>query len=330
MNVLLSLIVVVLLGGIAFLGGGAGGARVFFGVVIPYSALSIFLLGICYRVILWSLSAVPFSIPTTSGQQKTLPWIKNSRFDSPYGTFGVIVRMAMEVLFFRSLLKNSKAELRKGPRMVYGESKLLWMAALAFHWSFLVILLRHFRFFMEPAPFFAEILDKLDGFLQIGAPVLYMTDIAIAAALLYLLYRRLFDSKIRYISLLQDFFPLFLLLGIVGSGICMRYFSRVDVEKVKELALGLFTFSPSVPDGLGGLFYLHLFLLSVLLMYFPFSKLMHMGGVFLSPTRNMANNSRAKRHVNPWDYPVNVHTYEEWEEEFHDVIKAAGLPLDKE
>jgi len=122
MNVLLSLIVVVLLGGIAFLGGGAGGARVFFGVVIPYSALSIFLLGICYRVILWSLSAVPFSIPTTSGQQKTLPWIKNSRFDSPYGTFGVIVRMAMEVLLFRSLLKNSKAELRRDPVWFTGKA----------------------------------------------------------------------------------------------------------------------------------------------------------------------------------------------------------------
>jgi hypothetical protein len=70
--------------------------------------------------------------------------------------------------------------------------------------------------------------------------------------------------------------------------------------------------------------------LSVLLAYFPFSKLMHMGGVFLSPTRNMANNNRSKRHVNPWSYPVKVHTYEEWEEEFHDKMKAAGLPLEKE
>jgi hypothetical protein len=36
-----------------------------------------------------------------------------------------------------------------------------------------------------------------------------------------------------------------------------------------------------------------------------------------------------KRHVNPWDYPVKVHTYQEWEEEFRDKIKAAGLPLEK-
>jgi len=48
-------------------------------------------------------------------------------------------------------------------------------------------------------------------------------------------------------------------------------------------------------------------------------------------TENPASdNSRAVRHVNPWDYPVKVHTYEEYEDEFRDVMRAAGLPLDKE
>ena len=55
-----------------------------------------------------------------------------------------------------------------------------------------------------------------------------------------------------------------------------------------------------------------------------------MPGIFLSPTRNLANNSRMKRHINPWDHPVRVHTYEEYEEEFRDKMKAAELPLDKE
>jgi len=55
-----------------------------------------------------------------------------------------------------------------------------------------------------------------------------------------------------------------------------------------------------------------------------------MAGIFLSPTRNLANNSRARRHVNPWNHPVAVHTYEEWETEFREKVKAAGLPLEKE
>jgi hypothetical protein len=36
------------------------------------------------------------------------------------------------------------------------------------------------------------------------------------------------------------------------------------------------------------------------------------------------------RHINPWDYPVKMHTYEEWEDEFREKIKAAGLPLERE
>jgi nitrate reductase gamma subunit len=53
-----------------------------------------------------------------------------------------------------------------------------------------------------------------------------------------------------------------------------------------------------------------------------------MGGVFLSPTRNLANNNRRVRHINPWNYPVKTHSYAEWEEEFRDKIKGAGIPLD--
>lgn len=94
--------------------------------------------------------------------------------------------------------------------------------------------------------------------------------------------------------------------------------------------MGLMTFSPVIPDNVSVVFYLHFFFVSVLLMYFPFSKLMHMPGVFLSPTRNLANTNRIKRHVNPWDYPVKVHTYEEWEEEFKEKLKKSGYTLERE
>jgi nitrate reductase gamma subunit len=98
---------------------------------------------------------------------------------------------------------------------------------------------------------------------------------------------------------------------------------------VKELTMGLATFHPVVPEGIGSLFYIHLFLVSVLFAYFPFSKLVHMAGVFLSPTRNLPNNSRMVRHINPWNYPVKVHTYEEYEDEFREKMIEAGLPVEK-
>lgn len=330
MNVLYSLVAVSLLTGVGFLGGRVADLRPLFGMLIPYTAFATFLLGVSYRILVWARSPVPFRIPTTCGQQKSLPWIKAGWLESPSSTLGVVARMALEVGLFRSLFRNTRTELHEGPRLVYGEYKFLWLAALAFHWSFLFIFLRHLRFFLEPVPTFVNVLSTVDGFFQIGVPGLYMTDLVIAGALGYLLLRRLTDPQVRYISLFADYFALFLLLGLVLSGILMRYFVRIDTLAVKQFALGLVTFSPVIPKEVGPLFFAHLFLLSVLAAYFPFSKLMHMGGVFLSPTRNLANTSRMKRHINPWNAPVTIHTYEEWEDEFRDKIRAAGLPLEKE
>jgi nitrate reductase gamma subunit len=330
MTAVYSLVAVLALVMLGLGAGGAAGARVLFGVVVPYAAIAIFLGGIAYRVIRWARVPVPFRIPATCGQQKSLPWIKAGRLESPSTTLGVIGRMMLEVLLFRSLFRNTKSELRKGPRLVYGEDKLLWLGAMAFHWSFLIILLRHLRFFLEPIPGFVLALQAVDGFFQVGTPELYATDIIILAALSYLLARRFMNPRVRYISLFTDYFALFLLIGLAASGVLMRYFVRVDLLAAKQMAMGLVTFRPVVPAGAAPIFFVHLTLLSALLAYFPFSKLMHMGGVFLSPTRNLANDNRAHRHVNPWSYPVKVHTYEEWEDEFRSKIKAAGLPLEKE
>jgi nitrate reductase gamma subunit len=328
MKVLYALGAVVGLVVLGLAGGSVGALRLLLGVVVPYLALVLFLGGLTYRVLRWAWTPVPFRIPTTCGEQRSLPWIKPARLENPSTTLGVIGRMALEILLFRSLFRNTRTELREGPKLVYGEQKWLWLAALAFHWSFLIILLRHLRFFMEPVPSWVLKLQAVDAFFQVGTPVLLLTDVIIFGALGYLLYRRFADAQVGYTSLAADYFALFLLLGLAVSGILMRYFTRIDVERVKELALGLATFTPVIPREVGSVFFVHLLLLSALIAYFPFSKLAHMPGIFLSPTRNLANNNRMQRHINPWDYPVNVHTYKDWEEEFREKIVAAGLPLE--
>jgi len=330
MNLFISLFVVVVLVLLVMVGAGVADLQFVFGVIVPYAAIAIFLLGFVYRVLKWARSPVPFRIPTTCGQQKSLPWIKSNNLENPHTTWGVLGRMALEVLFFRSLFRNTKVELRNGPRLIYGANKFLWAGGLAFHWSFLVIFIRHFKFFAEPVPSWVLAAQNLDGFFQVGLPIIYITDVVIVAALTYLFFRRVVSPQMRYISLANDYFPLLLLLGVVLSGVLMRYFFKTDIAGVKELGMGLLSFNPVVPEGVGVMFYIHLFLVSVLFAYFPFSKLMHMAGVFLSPTRNLVNNNRMRRHINPWDYPVKVHTYEEWEDEFRDVMKAADMPLEKE
>jgi hypothetical protein len=55
-----------------------------------------------------------------------------------------------------------------------------------------------------------------------------------------------------------------------------------------------------------------------------------MASLPLSPTRNLRGATRMVHHENPWNYPVHVHTYAEYEHEFRDKMKAAGIPLDRE
>jgi nitrate reductase gamma subunit len=330
MGIKFSLLVVAALIAVVFLGVKLVGLYYIFGVLVPYVAIVTFLGGFVYRIIDWARSPVPFAIPTTAGQQYSFPWIKQNKFDNPSTTAGVIGRMALEVLLFRSLFRNSKVELRDGPKLTYQWEKWLWLAGLLFHWSFLIILVRHLRFFLEPVPGFVHLTETLDGILQVGLPGIYLTDGIFLAAVTYLFIRRVIIPQIKYISLPADYFPLFLLLALGATGVLMRYFTKVDLLKVKELAMGLVTLHPTVPEGIGVLFFIHFFLVCTLFAYFPFSKLMHLGGVFLSPTRNMPNNTRMIRHINPWNYPVKVHTYEEYEDHFREKMIEAGLPVEKE
>lgn len=349
LGILFSIVLVNILALIPWVGVWVFDLRYVFGVIIPYAAITIFVLGVIYRVIRWSLSPNPYRIPTTAGQQKSLPWIKQNKLDNPSSTLGVLGRMFFEVFLFRSLFRNISLEFRKGPRITYEWEKWLWIAALAFHYSFLVVILRHLRFFTEPIPGFVRLIESIDAFFEMGiapiagfmVPEILISGFVLLAAVTYLFLRRIYVPQTRYISLPADYFPLFLILGIAGTGIMMRYMGAfmqfafktdwftVPVVDVKELGIGLITGNPVVPEEIGTIFFIHLFLVCVLLAYFPFSKLMHMAGIFLTPTRVLVNNNRAVRHVNPWDYPVKTHTYDEYEDEFREKMIEADLPVEK-
>ena len=327
MKVIYPLIAVLLLAAVGYLGAAAG-LDFLFGVIIPYLSVLLFFVGFTWRIFDWMKSPVPFRIPTTCGQAKSLKWIKRDELESPSGFWGVVGRMSLEVLFFRSLFRNNKAEIAPGPSLAYASSKWLWMAGLIFHWSLLVIVLRHYRFFLASIPGFVEFLESIDGFLQITLPTLYITDLLLVLAVTFLVLRRLASAQMRIISLSTDYFPLFLILAIALSGISMRYLDKVDIVAVKVLVQGLVSFQFDAPGEIGPIFYVHLFLVCVLASYFPFSKLMHMGGIFLSPTRNLANNSREKRHINPWNPEVKFRTYKEYEDEFREKMVKADLPTE--
>ena len=259
-----------------------------------------------------------------------LPWIKQDKIGNPSDTASVIRRMAGEIFLFRSLFRNVKAEIGPNGWIGYPVEKWLWLFAVLFHWSFLFVVIRHLRFFFVPSPAIVSGLERIDGFLLLDLQPLFLSGILLLLGVSALYLRRVLIPQVRYISHGIDFVPLFLIAGIALSGILLRYVWPTDVVAIKSMTMGWVTLNPVLPANISPLFFIHLTLVSVLLAWFPFSKLMHMGGVFLSPTRNQRANSREIRHVNPWNYPVHTHTYEEYEDEFRDRMKGAGLPVDKE
>jgi nitrate reductase gamma subunit len=178
--------------------------------------------------------------------------------------------------------------------------RFLWALGFSFHIFLGLVLFRHLRYFLYPVPGWVEALQT---------PGLY-AGYLIPIPLALLLARRLVDEKTLYVSILADYFSLFLLLAIALSGTMLGVFFRTYLVEVKAYILGLIHFQPAIPQT-HWLFGLHLFLVILLLIYFPFSKLMHSGGLFWSPTRNQRANFET-RFVNPWDFPVAYNPQNLW------------------
>ena len=330
MQILIALAIVVAISVIGYVGGMMPALQFLFGIVLPLLAIVIFLAGFVWKVWSWAKTPVPFSIATTVGQQKSLPWIKQDKIGNPSDTASVIRRMAAEIFLFRSLFRNVKAEIGPNGWLGYSVEKWLWLFAVLFHWSFLIVVIRHLRFFFVPTPALVMGLEHIDGFLLLDLQPLFLSGILLLIGVSALYLRRVLIPQVRYISHGIDYVPLFLIAGIALTGILLRYVWPTDVVAVKSMTMGWVSMNPVLPGNISPLFFVHLTLVSTLLAWFPFSKLMHMGGVFLSPTSNQRANSREIRHENPWNYPVHTHTYEEYEDEFRDRMKGAGLPVDKE
>ncbi|VAX19088.1 Sulfite reduction-associated complex DsrMKJOP protein DsrM (= HmeC) [hydrothermal vent metagenome] len=193
---------------------------------------------------------------------------------APVTRKGVVLRMAGEVLLFTSLFKGNK---------------WTWLGGYVFHATLALALARHLRYFLEPVPALV---------ILAGPPGVWAGVILIMAAG-YLFVRRIAVDRVRYISTGADYLALALIALIAWTGLMMKFVMRVDVLSVKAFMMGLVTFSP-VNMPADPVFIAHLTLVLILLVYLPFSKLMHMGGLFFSPTRYQVDDSREQRHVNPW------------------------------
>lgn len=193
---------------------------------------------------------------------------------APTTRWGVVLRLGREVVFFESLFKASK---------------WTWLFGWLFHAGLFVALLAHLRYITEPVWWWVALI----------APFSQYAGLAMLVGLTGLLARRFLVDRVRYISAPSDYLMLVFLMLIAGSGLTMRFFFHTDIVAVKQFALSFIGFEMASLPG-GAVLFLHLFLVAVLLIIFPFSKLLHAPGLFFSPSRNQVDNPRERRHIAPW------------------------------
>lgn len=109
--------------------------------------------------------------------------------------------------------------------------------------------------------------------------------IVVLLGLLYLLYRRMAINEVKAVSAPSDYAHLFLLIAIVSVGNFMRFVPEwgIHYEPVRDYVANLITLAPVTPDMEvmhKPMFVIHLLLVQILLMIFPFSKLLHVFGMF--------------------------------------------------
>jgi len=193
---------------------------------------------------------------------------------APTTSTGVAFRLFREVVFFESLFKATK---------------WTWIFGYAFHGALALVLLRHVRYFQDPVWTIIDLIQPFGLYAAFGMVI----------GLGGLWARRFLVDRVRYISTLSDHLMLVLLLAIGLTGMGMKFVAHTDIVSVKNFMQGLMTFNiqpmPSDP-----ILLVHLSLVALLMTIFPISKLLHIPGLFFSPSRNQVDNPREHRYVSAW------------------------------
>jgi nitrate reductase gamma subunit len=239
-----------------------------------WTLISLFVIGMAY----FAAAAFIFGLLLRLyGYLRTPMPLPAAATPAPESEAGATLRVVGDVLVFPNLFKADQ---------------WLWIGAWVFHVALAAILFRHLRYFIYPVP---EL-------------VLYMEPVALffgylfGIATLYLIWRRLALPRTLYLSNIPDYFALALLGGIAATGILISYWLHANLVDVKAFMIGLLTLRPVAPPK-HPLFLVHFTLVSILMIYFPFSKLLHAGGIFFSPTRTQPYQIQrdGQRYTNPWD-----------------------------
>ncbi|HTP28271.1 MAG TPA: respiratory nitrate reductase subunit gamma [Anaeromyxobacteraceae bacterium] len=219
-------------------------------MIVHHLAFAVFLVGTAARIARWLKAPVPFHL---------------TLFPTPPNTIGKVRAMATELFLARTLFR---------------EDRLLWLWSGLLHVSLALVLAGHVLGITFLRGQFTLVGLSLQASHALSSTLGEAAGAAMAIALAGLFFRRVALPKIRRLSGPASFFDLFLLLAIALSGLSMsvpRF--AVRLPEVRTYMGALLTFR-SAPLPHSPAFVIHLFLVDLLLFYFPFSRLLHSAGFF--------------------------------------------------
>jgi nitrate reductase gamma subunit len=218
------------------------------GAVLPFIVLPAFAAGMSYRFWTW------FKTPQPA---------KMTLFPAGGSTFREVLA---ETLLFPSLFKGDR---------------VLWSFAWVFHATLVLVFLGHIRVFsgaidriLESAGMQPKGIDLMSSLAGGAAGILLL------ATGLLLLIRRITLPRVREITGIPDILAPLLVVVIIATGDLLRFAAPFDLEQTRVWAASLLSFSPVVPRN--GMFLLHLTLAQLLIVFIPFSKILHFGGIFFT------------------------------------------------
>ena len=233
-------------------------------VILFYVAMLVLFVGITKKILQYKRVPAPLKIAVTP---------------APKTKGGVVYRYFTEVVFFNSLFRSTK---------------WTWIFGWMFHLSLLLAFLRHLRYVISPDSIFWPLINNM-----VIQSFGHYAGFAMVVGLAGLLARRIFVDRVRYISSASDYLMLLLIMGIALTGLSIVYVAHTDIVQLKAFIMGLFYFDWQELPG-DAVLLAHLTMVLLLMFIFPISKLLHVPGLFMAPTRYQIDNPREERHLSPW------------------------------
>lgn len=223
----------------------------FTGEVLPYVAWAVLVFAMFRRLAGWFRVPVPFPLTLgPSGRHRGL---------------GRVMALGREAVLFDSLRR--------------GDGRLWWWAWLL-HISLVLVIVGHVAGIYYLARQFTLAGLSAEASSRLSALSGAICGTVFLMALVVLFYRRMAITEVRRLSCVADYFLLVLLLAIAATGMYMRLGDgAVELAAVRAYAAGLLTLQP-IPIPHHWAFIGHVTLVNILLLYLPFSKLIHMVGIF--------------------------------------------------